>query len=1028
MANFVGGAAADTFNGGAANDVAEGRGGADTLNGGGGDDILYSGALSPSWSPGYYYIDPVPPLLDTGAEADILLGGTGNDTVFAGYGDTINGGGGTNFLLISFMGATSGVNADFSVLTSGGSITVGGGTISNIGVVFWIEGSNFADTIRAGFESSNDAPIYGMGGDDHLIAGKYTGRIYGGDGNDFIDATWAQYGFPVFGDAGDDTIVGVNGTDEAHGGSGNDTIVGSGWLYGGSGNDTITLAQDYYTTETYGEAGSDRLTGNLYSDTLLGGAGADRLDGGEGDDFLYAGGVVAEVRGFYASPFQGLDDFYSLRDYYGIDCFDHGLERDRLIGGTGNDQLSIGYGDHADGGSGFNTLLLSFAGATAGVVFDTADLTGVQQTTLGGGTIRNIQHVAAVTGSTFDDAITLSSQPNGPAAVDAGDGNDVLVNASSAGADLRGGGGDDTITGGSGNDTIEGGAGTDSVYGRAGNDTILIRSPGDVGAGEIVNGGSGIDTLVFGPYQEFDLSGWTLSGVEALGEQAAGAVRLTMRAAQLASLTAISAHEVTLTTRANISLAGVTTDIHTVRLAATTGNVFDLTGVIASGFTGFEIIGNLRGDTITGSERDDWLSGLGGHDVLSGGDGNDNLTGGSGRDALYGGAGEDQFRVEVGDLVAGETFDGGSGFDTISAYSSQVADLSTSTLASIEYIQGYDVRLTVAQFLDLEMFNGWSVILADGGSLSLNGLQINGKIVLSDFGNTLHMNGVLGSTWIEGGAAADVVHGTDFGDAVNGMGGNDRLNGLEGSDSLLGGDGNDVLNGGVGTDLMAGGLGNDIYYVDGAGDTVEEAVGQGTDEVRSAIGLILGPNLEVLRLLGTALEGVGNDLANTIHGNAEGNLLVGLDGSDTLRGGDGEDVIDGTFGNDKLYGDAGDDLMAGSGGRDSLTGGAGADIFVFADGDFSGASAVTADSILDFSKAQGDLIELSLVDANGAQAGNGAFVFRGTGAFTFVAGQLRYVQAGGDTIIYGDTNGDAVADFAIVLAGLVNLGASDFVL
>ena len=1028
MTNFVGGAGADTFNGGVANDVAEGRGGADVLNGGNGDDILYSGTLSPAWSSGYYSIDPVPPLLDRGAEHDVLNGGKGNDTLYGGYGDTIDGGAEFNFLLISFMGASSGVNADFSVLTSGGSITVGGGTISNIDVVFWIEGSNFADTIRAGWESSDNAPIYGMGGNDHLIAGTYTGQMFGGAGNDTIDATWAQYGLPVFGDAGDDTIIGVNGTDEAYGGSGNDTITGSGWLYGGTGNDTINLLQDYYTTETYGEAGADRITGNIYADTLIGGAGADRLDGGEGDDLLYSAGAVANLTLAYASPFQNLEYSSELYTAYGAAFFDTGAEIDRLVGGTGDDQLSLGYGDHAEGGSGFNTLLLSLGGATAGVVLDTAAITRVQEFALGGGLIRNIQRVAAIVGSDFNDTLTLSNQPNGPAAVDAGEGNDVLVNASSSGADMRGGGGNDTITGGVGADTIEGGAGADTINGRAGDDTLVIRSPGDVAAGEVINGGGGTDTLLFGPYQEFDISGLTLLGVEALGQLDEGPARLSLTAGQLASVDAISAYQVTLTTRANISMAGVMADIHVVLLAATNGNVFDLTGVVASGYSGFQIFGNLRGDSITGSDRDDWIEGGAGNDVLSGGDGNDILTGGTHRDSLYGGAGEDQFRIGEGDPVAGEIYDGGAGFDTISAYSPQVADLSTSTLASIEYIQGYDVRVTVAQFLGLEMFNGWSAILADGGSLSLNGLQINGKLVLSESGNTVHMSGLLGWTWVEGGGAADVVHGTAFGDSVNGMGGNDRLNGLDGSDSLLGGDGNDVLNGGAGTDLMAGGLGNDIFYVDSAGDTVEEVSGQGNDEVRSAIGLILGPSIEVLRLLGSALEGVGNDLANTIYGNAEGNLLLGLDGNDTLRGGDGEDVIDGTFGNDQLYGDAGDDLMAGSGGRDNLTGGAGADLFVFADGDFSGTSAATADSILDFSKAQGDQIELSLVDANGAQAGNGTFVFRGAGAFTFVAGQLRYAQAGGDTIIYGDTNGDAVADFAIVLAGLVNLGASDFVL
>ena len=52
----------------------------------------------------------------------------------------------------------------------------------------------------------------------------------------------------------------------------------------------------------------------------------------------------------------------------------------------------------------------------------------------------------------------------------------------------------------------------------------------------------------------------------------------------------------------------------------------------------------------------------------------------------------------------------------------------------------------------------------------------------------------------------------------------------------------------------------------------------------------------------------------------------------------------------------------------------------------------------------------------------------GTCAFTNVAGELRYVQSNGVTLIQGDTNGDGVADFAIVLTGTISLVAGDFTL
>ncbi|WP_225767634.1 M10 family metallopeptidase C-terminal domain-containing protein [Inquilinus sp. Marseille-Q2685] len=87
-----------------------------------------------------------------------------------------------------------------------------------------------------------------------------------------------------------------------------------------------------------------------------------------------------------------------------------------------------------------------------------------------------------------------------------------------------------------------------------------------------------------------------------------------------------------------------------------------------------------------------------------------------------------------------------------------------------------------------------------------------------------------------------------------------------------------------------------------------------------------------------------------------------------------------------------------------------------------------ADRITDFSHAQGDRIDLSAIDARTAAAGNQAFSFVGAGAYTGVAGQLRYVTVGGVTTIGGDVNGDKVTDFHITLTGAIALAAADFVL
>jgi Ca2+-binding RTX toxin-like protein len=151
-----------------------------------------------------------------------------------------------------------------------------------------------------------------------------------------------------------------------------------------------------------------------------------------------------------------------------------------------------------------------------------------------------------------------------------------------------------------------------------------------------------------------------------------------------------------------------------------------------------------------------------------------------------------------------------------------------------------------------------------------------------------------------------------------------------------------------------------------------------------------------------------------------------LTGIENLSGSQGNDSLTGNAWANTLQGWNGNDVLAGGAGKDTLAGGAGADQFRFA---ALGDSVVgaNADVISDFNHAQGDRIDLAAIDANSGVAGDQAFSFIGTAAFTGVAGQLRYVT-GIVTTIAGDVNGDGTADFHISLAGQINLVAADFVL
>ena len=92
------------------------------------------------------------------------------------------------------------------------------------------------------------------------------------------------------------------------------------------------------------------------------------------------------------------------------------------------------------------------------------------------------------------------------------------------------------------------------------------------------------------------------------------------------------------------------------------------------------------------------------------------------------------------------------------------------------------------------------------------------------------------------------------------------------------------------------------------------------------------------------------------------------------------------------------------------------------------ADAAAADRIRDFSRADGDRIDLGQVDADPTLAEDQAFTFLAAGAFTGVAGQLHYLHAGGNTFVEGDTDGDGAADFVIRPDGPHTLAAGDFVL
>ena len=56
-----------------------------------------------------------------------------------------------------------------------------------------------------------------------------------------------------------------------------------------------------------------------------------------------------------------------------------------------------------------------------------------------------------------------------------------------------------------------------------------------------------------------------------------------------------------------------------------------------------------------------------------------------------------------------------------------------------------------------------------------------------------------------------------------------------------------------------------------------------------------------------------------------------------------------------------------------------------------------------------------------------AMTFSGGSGFTQTAGELIALASGGNSILAGDTDGDGVADFEVMLLGITSVTASMFV-
>jgi Ca2+-binding RTX toxin-like protein len=351
-------------------------------------------------------------------------------------------------------------------------------------------------------------------------------------------------------------------------------------------------------------------------------------------------------------------------------------------------------------------------------------------------------------------------------------------------------------------------------------------------------------------------------------------------------------------------------------------------------------LGQDSGDAgLTGNTLNNDLTGNAGRNALAGGSGSDVLDGGAGNDVLNGGSGRD---VLVGG-AGNDKISGGTGTDTADFTDAQgnvTVDLTTNRATG----DGTD---TLSSIENVIVGSGDDLITGNAGA------------------NTL--NGGIGNDKLTGGAGGDVLVGGSGNDTLYGGDGDDAVNAGSGNDIIVGGDGagNDRYNGGTGVDTVK-------YTSAKAGITVNLAAAR--DQAKSsAAGDAAGIGIDQLSAIENVIAGNFND---KITGDSAGNSLFGMRGNDLLSGG---------AGNDKLFGGSG---------ADTLIGGMGADRFIF------DTAPTSRDTIRDFSRAQGDKIQLSKAVFKG-------FAYTGlldADDFYAAAGATK-AQDAADRIIYNTTTG-----------------------
>ncbi len=264
------------------------------------------------------------------------------------------------------------------------------------------------------------------------------------------------------------------------------------------------------------------------------------------------------------------------------------------------------------------------------------------------------------------------------------------------------------------------------------------------------------------------------------------------------------------------------------------------------------------------------------------------------------------------------------------------------------------------------------------------------------------------------------IRGKDGG--LFGGAGNDTLEGGAGNDWLEGEGGDDILKGGSGNDWLDGGEGGTRTTM--SDDTETTTVDESTDRTLDTFTEILegGAGNDTLRG-GAGLEkldgGTGSDTAD--YTGVTDAVAITLDAQGNFVGDTDEDMLvsienlTGGSAGDTLVGNDAPNELKGAAGKDALRGNGGSDVFVFASDDSN-------DSIADFSKSEGDMIDLEAFGLNATQLST----LLGNTTPSENGGVLTYAFNLGDATAGIDVGGGAIT--VTMDERFAELDAGDFII